>query len=208
MGVDYFVVRHGQSGILGPVAAQAKASILNGGDGSREHPTQGLLDLFTLRQKKGELKGRKVVIVGDILHSRVARSNLHALRAFGAKVTFCGPPSLVPESLAGLATLSHDLDSALRGADAVNVLRIQLERQKENFIGSLEDYHEAYGLTKERLAKAGRDCVVLHPGPMNRGVEIDSEVADGPQSAILEQVANGVAVRMAALSLIRKARDE
>ncbi len=209
MGVDYFIVRHEQSGALEPLAPRADASIVNAGDGSHEHPTQALLDLFTLRERKGTLKGLKVVILGDILHSRVARSNIHALRKFGARVTVCGPIPLMPRGIDALGvTVSHDLGEALKGADAVNVLRIQLERQKQNLITSVGDYYRAYGLTPERLALAKPDCLVLHPGPMNRGVEIASEVADGPQSAILEQVKNGVAVRMAVLSLLapRRAR--
>jgi len=209
MGVDYFIVRHEQSGVLEPLAARTKASLVNAGDGAHEHPTQALLDLFTLREKKGGLKGLKVVIVGDIKHSRVARSNVYALKKFGAKVTLCGPQSLVPADLAALGvTLSHDLDAALEGADAVNVLRIQLERQKQNLITSVGDYYLAYGLTAERLKLAKPDCIVMHPGPMNRGVEISSHAADGPQSVILEQVANGVLVRMAVLSLLESRRKK
>jgi aspartate carbamoyltransferase catalytic subunit len=208
MGVDYFIVRHEQSGVLEPLAPLTRACLVNAGDGSHEHPTQALLDLFTLREKKGRLKGLKVVIVGDIQHSRVARSNVHGLLKFGAKVTLCGPQSLMPAGLAGPGvSVTHDLDEALEGADAVNVLRIQLERQKQNLITSVSDYFQAYGLTPERLRLAKPDCLVLHPGPMNRGVEISSEVADGPQSAILEQVGNGVAVRMAVLSLLESWRS-
>jgi aspartate carbamoyltransferase catalytic subunit len=208
MGVDYFIVRHEQSGVLEPLALRAKASLINAGDGAHEHPTQALLDLFTLREKwDGKIKGKKIVIVGDILHSRVARSNVHALSKFGAKITLCGPQALVPEGLAGPGiAVSHDLDRALEGADAVNVLRIQLERQKQNLITSVGDYFLAYGLTPKRLERAAPGCLVLHPGPMNRGVEISSEVADGPSSVILEQVANGVAVRMAVLSLLKPGR--
>lgn len=208
MGVDYFVVRHEQSGVLESLACRTRASLVNAGDGSHEHPTQALLDLFTLRGKKGRIKGLKVVIIGDIEHSRVARSNLHGLRKLGAQVLLCGPQALLPEGLkAPGVRLTHDLDAALAGADAVNVLRIQLERQKQNLITSVQDYFQAYGLTPERLRLAKPDCLVLHPGPLNRGVEIASEVADGPQSAILEQVTNGVAVRMAVLSLLETARS-
>ncbi|MBI5630643.1 MAG: aspartate carbamoyltransferase catalytic subunit [Elusimicrobia bacterium] len=202
MGVDYFVVRHELSGVLMPLAPKTKASLINAGDGAHEHPTQALLDLFTLREKKGTLKKLKVVIVGDVAHSRVARSNIFALLKFKAAVTVCGPTALIPHDIASLGvSVSQDLDHALKDADAVNVLRLQLERQKENLVTSLNDYYQAYGLTAERLAK-NPDCMVLHPGPMNRGVEISSQAADGPQSAILEQVKNGVAVRMAVLSLI------
>ena len=203
MGVDYFILRHEQSGALEPLAAMTACSLINAGDGAHEHPTQGLLDLFTLRQKKGSLKGLKVVIVGDILHSRVARSNIHGLKKFGARVTVCGPQALMPSGIESLGvTVTHDLADALKGADAVNVLRVQLERQQQNLLTSVGDYFQAYGLTKARLALAKADCLVLHPGPMNRGVEIASEVADGPQSVILEQVQNGVAVRMAVPSLL------
>ncbi len=206
MGVEYFVVRNEVSGVLEPLAGQTSASLINAGDGAHEHPTQALLDIFTLREKKGAIKGLKVVIVGDIAHSRVARSNIHGLTKLGAKVTVCGPRALVPSGIEKLgASVSHDLDNALQGADAVNVLRLQLERQEQNLVTSLPDYYQSFGLTPERLAKVP-DCVVLHPGPMNRGVEISSEVADGPQSAILEQVANGVLVRMAVLSLIQQWR--
>lgn len=207
MGVEYFIVRHEISGVLEPLAPSTKASLINAGDGAHEHPTQALLDLYTLKQKKGSLKGLKVVILGDILHSRVARSNIHGLKKFGAKITVCGPRALVPKGIEELGvSVSHDLDKALAGADAVNVLRLQLERQQQNFVTSLKDYYASYGLTPERLAKVP-DCLVLHPGPMNRGVEIAGVVADGPQSVILEQVANGVLVRMAVLSLIEQWRS-
>ncbi|MBI4425372.1 MAG: aspartate carbamoyltransferase catalytic subunit [Elusimicrobia bacterium] len=212
MGVDVFVIRHELSGAPHQVAASVGAHIINAGDGAHEHPTQALLDLFTLKERKGRVEGLKVVILGDILHSRVARSNIWGLRKLKAKVTVCGPATLVPAGLAGLGVaVSHDLRQALQGADAVNVLRLQLERQKENLFPSLGEYYDAYGLTPEKLALAKPDCVVLHPGPMNRGVEIASETADGPQSAILEQVTNGVAVRMAVLRLLagrKKARPE
>lgn len=206
VGAEYFVVRHEHSGVLEPLASQVGASLLNAGDGFHEHPTQALLDLFTLRRKKGALKGLKVVILGDILHSRVARSNIHALRAFGARVTVCGPASLIPKGIEKLgARVSHDLDACLKDADAVNVLRLQLERQKQNLIASLPDYTNRYGLTADRLAPH-KDLVVLHPGPINRGVELASSVADGPQSAIIEQVAYGVAARMAVLTLLSQWR--
>jgi aspartate carbamoyltransferase catalytic subunit len=206
VGAEYFVARHDTSGILEPLAAAVGSSLLNAGDGFHEHPTQALLDIFTLRKRRGSLKGLKVVILGDILHSRVARSNIHGLRKLGARVTVCGPSALIPKGIERLgARVSHDLDEALEGADAVNVLRLQLERQKQNLIASLADYSRAFGLTADRLA-AHKDLLVMHPGPINRGVELSSEAADGPQSVILEQVANGVAVRMAALTLLAQWR--
>ncbi|MDE2039325.1 MAG: aspartate carbamoyltransferase catalytic subunit [Elusimicrobia bacterium] len=202
VGAEYLVVRQELSGALEPLASKLKASLLNAGDGCHEHPTQALLDVLTLRRKKGRIKGLRVVIVGDILHSRVARSNIHALTALGARVTVCGPSALIPAGIERLgARVSHDLNAALAGADAVNVLRQQLERQNRNLIASLPDYAGRYGLSPERLA-GHKDLLILHPGPVNRGVELDSACADGPQSAILEQVANGVAVRMAVFSLL------
>jgi aspartate carbamoyltransferase catalytic subunit len=202
IGVTHFVVRHERSGVLEDLAPKVDACVLNAGDGWHEHPTQALLDAFTLREKWGSLKGRKVVILGDIRHSRVARSNAWALKKLGAKVVFCGPTPLVPDGLSGLASVEHDLEKALKGADAVNVLRLQLERMEQGFVPSLADYAAAYRLTPERFALAKPDAWVLHPGPMNRGVEIASELADGPRSLILEQVANGVLVRMACLRLL------
>ena len=202
MGIDFFLIRHEHSGVLEPLAPQTKASLINAGDGAHEHPTQALLDMFTLREKKGKLKGLKVVIVGYITHSRVARSNIHGLKKLGAKVTVCGPAALIPKGIEKLGcAVSHDLDRALEGADAVNVLRLQLERQKQNLVTSVGDYYQAFGVDGARL-EAHPDLIVLHPGPMNRGVEISSAVADGPRSAILEQVSNGVLVRMAVLSLL------
>ena len=207
VGAEYFVVRHEVSGVLEPLAARVGSSLLNAGDGFHEHPTQALLDAFTLRRKKGGVKGLKVVILGDILHSRVARSNIHALKALGARVTVCGPASLIPKGIEKMgARVSHDLDAALADADAVNVLRLQLERQSQNLIASLPDYTRRYGLTEARLASRP-ELLVMHPGPINRGVELASAVADGPQSAILEQVANGVAVRMAVLQLLASWRE-
>jgi aspartate carbamoyltransferase catalytic subunit len=207
VGVTHFVVRHERSGVLEDLAPRLKASVINAGDGWHEHPTQALLDLMTLRERWNGFKGRKVVILGDVRHSRVARSNLFALKKLGAKVVFCGPTALVPDDFTGLgATVEHDVEKALKGADAVNVLRLQLERMEQGFVSSLSDYALAYRLTPARAALMKDDALVLHPGPMNRGVEIDSEVADGPRSVILEQVANGVFVRMAALALCEKGR--
>ncbi|MGE4367279.1 aspartate carbamoyltransferase catalytic subunit [Thermomonas sp.] len=207
MGVRGFVVRHKADGAVAALAAAAQpgVAVLNAGDGRSHHPTQGLLDMLTLRQAKGEDFSRlKVVIVGDVRHSRVARSDLHALRALGCgEIRVCGPAALLPDddTLAGCA-VSHDLDAALDGVDAVMMLRLQRERMAEGLVTSLDDYHRAYGLTEARLRRAAPDAIVMHPGPMNRGVEITDAVADGPQSRVLAQVANGVAVRMAALEAL------
>lgn len=207
VGVTHFVVRHERSGVLEDLGPKLDACVINAGDGWHEHPTQALLDLLTLRERWGSFKGRKVAILGDIRHSRVARSNLFALRKLGAKVTFCGPTPLVPDALAALgAQIEHDVEKALKGADAVNVLRLQLERMEQGFVPSLADYALAYQLTPARAGLMKPEALVLHPGPMNRGVEIASEVADGPRSVILEQVANGVFVRMAALALCDQGR--
>ena len=207
MGVRGFVVRHAQDGAVAELAAHAapETALLNAGDGRSAHPTQGLLDMLTLRQAKGaDFRKLKVLIVGDVRHSRVARSDLHALRALGAgEIRVCGPAALLPEddTLAGCVVIP-DLDAALEGVDAVMMLRLQRERMTEGLVDSLEDYHRDYGLTPQRLRRAAADAVVLHPGPMNRGVEIDDAVADGPQSMILRQVRNGVAVRMAVLEAL------
>ena len=207
MGVRGFVVRHKADGAVAALADAAKpgVAVLNAGDGRSAHPTQGLLDMLTLRQAKGrDFSGLKVLIVGDVKHSRVARSDLHALRTLGAgEIRVCGPQSLLPDdgTLQG-CTPSQDLDAALDGVDAVMMLRIQRERMEDGLIASLEDYHRDFGLTAARLRRAAPDAVVMHPGPMNRGVEITDEVADGPQSLVLRQVANGVAVRMAALETL------
>ena len=217
MGVRGFVVRHARDGAVAELAAAAApgTALLNAGDGRSAHPTQGLLDMLTLRQARGaDFSRLKVAIVGDVKHSRVARSDLHALRALGAgdghagdghaiEIRVCGPASLLPDdgTLDG-CVVTHDLDAALEGVDAAMMLRLQRERMAEGLVASLEDYHRDYGLTAQRLRRAAPDAVVLHPGPMNRGVEITDEVADGPQSLILRQVANGVAVRMAALEAL------
>jgi aspartate carbamoyltransferase catalytic subunit len=213
MGVDAFVVRHAEDGAVAALAAQARPAtrFINAGDGRSNHPTQGLLDMLTLRQAKGPDFARlTVLIVGDVRHSRVARSDIHALRALGAgRIRVCGPATLLPASaeLAG-CEVTHDFDGALDGVDAVMMLRLQRERMEEGLVPSLEGYFDDYGLTCARLAKAKPDAVVLHPGPMNRGVEIADDVADGPQSRVLDQVANGVAVRMAVLkALLGDGRD-
>ncbi len=207
MGVHAFVVRHQCDGAVAALAAEANPGtvVVNAGDGRNAHPTQGLLDMLTLRQAKGtDFSRLKVLIVGDVKHSRVARSDLHALRTLGAgEIRVCGPQSLLPgaATLAG-CKVSQDLDAALEGVDAVMMLRLQRERMQEGLVTSLDDYHRDYGLTVDRLRLAAADAVVLHPGPMNRGIEIDDAVADGPQSRIVQQVGNGVAVRMAVLEAL------
>ncbi|MGY0611009.1 MULTISPECIES: aspartate carbamoyltransferase catalytic subunit [unclassified Luteimonas] len=207
MGVRGFVVRHREDGAVAMLAASAQpgTALVNAGDGRSAHPTQGLLDVLSLRQAKGaDFSGLKVAIVGDIRHSRVARSELHALRVLGVdEIRACGPANLLPDdaTLAG-CSVGSDLDAALEGVDAVFMLRLQRERMEEGLVPSLEAYHCDYGLTAARLRRAAPDAVVLHPGPMNRGVEISDDVADGPQSLVLRQVANGVAVRMAVLEAL------
>ena len=207
MGVHGFVVRHREDGAVATLAAEARAgtALVNAGDGRIAHPTQGLLDMLTLRQAKGaDFSKLKVAIIGDVKHSRVARTDLHALRTLGTgEIRVCGPATLLPDdaTLAG-CTVTQDLDAALEDVDAVMMLRLQRERMAEGLVGSLEDYHRDYGLTVQRLKRAAPEAVVLHPGPMNRGVEIDDDVADGPQSMILRQVANGVAARMAVLEVL------
>ena len=201
-GPDMVIVRHASSGAPHLLAKHCRFSVVNAGDGAHEHPTQALLDALTIRQKKGRLAGLRVAIVGDILHSRVARSNLWLLSKLGAKAVLAGPPTLVPPGLEDLARVTHSIDEAVEGADVIMMLRIQLERMAGGFFPTTREYHRRYGLTEERVRRAKKDVLVMHPGPMNRGVEIASEVADGPYSVILEQVANGVAVRMAVLYLL------
>ncbi len=209
MGVRGFVVRHQHDGAVAALAQHANDGtvLVNAGDGRSAHPTQGLLDMLTLRQAKGsDFSQLKVVVVGDVKHSRVARSDLQALRTLGAsQIRVCGPASLLPQdgTLDG-CIVSDDLDAALDGVDAVMMLRLQRERMDEGLIASLDDYHRDFGLTATRLKRAAPDAVVMHPGPINRGVEITDEVADGPQSVILKQVTNGVAVRMAVLEALLK----
>jgi aspartate carbamoyltransferase catalytic subunit len=202
MNPDLIVIRHAASGAPHFLARHCRSSIVNAGDGAHEHPTQALLDALTLRQKKGRLEGLRVAIVGDVLHSRVARSNLWLLTRMGASVVLCAPPTLAPPGIESLAPLTHDLDEAISGADAIMMLRLQTERMAGGFFPSLREYHVRYGLTAKRMKRARKDVLVLHPGPLNRGVEIASEVADGPYSVILDQVTNGVAVRMAVLYLL------
>jgi aspartate carbamoyltransferase catalytic subunit len=203
MRIDMVVIRHGSSGAAQFLGQRIRSNVINAGDGKHEHPTQGLLDLLTLRDKFGRIAGLKVAIVGDVLHSRVARSNIWGLTKLGAEVAVCGPASLMPRNVHELGvTIIPRIEDAIRWADALNILRLQLERMQGGFIPSLREYNRVFGVTTERLARAPKELVILHPGPMNRGVEIDSDVADGPHSVILPQVTNGVAVRMAVLYLL------
>ncbi|HET6386926.1 MAG TPA: aspartate carbamoyltransferase catalytic subunit [Armatimonadota bacterium] len=203
MTMDALIIRHSQTGAPALAAQFAGCPVINAGDGFNEHPTQGLLDLLTIRQRFGRVQGLTVTIVGDIQHSRVARSNLWALRRLGAVVRLAGPPTLIPPEMeCDGVTLHYQVDEALEGADVVMALRIQKERQESGLFPSLREYHRLYGISAERMLLASPRAIVLHPGPMNRGVEIDPDVADGPQSAITDQVTNGVAVRMALLYLI------
>lgn len=212
IGADILVMRHGKSGAPYLAARNTRAGVINGGDGTHAHPTQALLDLFTMRRHVGDLAGKKVVIVGDVLHSRVARSNLWTLLASGADVTLCGPATLVPRTLDGAAsergrcTVTTDFDRAIEGADVVMALRMQKERQEKGLIPSLREYIAGYQLNARRLALARPGALVMHPGPMNEGIEIAPDVAHGLASVIEEQVANGVAVRMAILYLMATAR--
>ncbi len=208
MNPDLVVIRHASSGVPHFLARHCRTSIVNAGDGAHEHPTQALLDAYTLREKKGRLENLRVAIIGDVMHSRVARSNAWLLRKLGAEVRLCAPPTLLPPGIALLGSVTDDIDEALDGADAVMMLRIQLERMAGGFFPSLREYHARYGLTLARLKRARRDVVILHPGPINRGVEMASEVADGPYSVILDQVRNGVAVRMAVLYLLLGGGEE
>ncbi|HZI36789.1 MAG TPA: aspartate carbamoyltransferase catalytic subunit [Acidimicrobiia bacterium] len=203
MRIDMVVIRHGSSGAAQFLGQRIASNVINAGDGKHEHPTQGLLDILTLRDKFGKIEGLKVAICGDVLHSRVARSNIWGLTKLGAKVAVCGPPTLVPREIRELGVeVLPRIEDAIAWADALNILRLQLERMEKGYIPSLREYNRVFGVTTERLEKAPKDLVIMHPGPMNRGVEIDSAVADGPHSVILPQVTNGVAVRMAVLYLL------
>ena len=203
MKADFVVIRHSMAGAPQILARTISASIVNAGDGTHEHPTQGLLDMFTIWEKKGKLSGLKVAIVGDILHSRVARSNIWGLNKMGAKVYAVGPATLIPPRIEQMGVkIFYDLDEIIDELDVINILRIQIERQKENLFPSLREYNEIFGITDERLKRAKKDLLVMHPGPMNRGIEISSSVAEGPRSVITEQVTNGIAVRMAVLYLL------
>ena len=203
MRIDMVVIRHPASGAAQFLASRIRSNVINAGDGKHEHPTQGLLDLLTLRDRFGRIEGLKVAICGDVLHSRVARSNIWGLLKLGAEVALCGPATLIPRELTELGvTIIPRIEEAIAWADALNVLRLQLERMEAGYVPSLREYNRVFGVTRERLRRASKDLVILHPGPMNRGVEIDSDVADGPHSVILPQVTNGVAVRMAVLYLL------
>jgi len=203
MRIDMVVIRHGSSGAARFLADRIPSNVINAGDGAHEHPTQALLDLLTIRDHRHELEGLKVCIVGDILHSRVARSNIFGLLRLGAEVGVCGPMTLVPAGIEALGVrVFRRIEEAIEWAEVLNVLRLQLERMQGGFVPSLREYNRFFGVTMPRLEAAPRDLLVLHPGPMNRGVEIDSDVADGPHSVILQQVTNGVAVRMAVLYLL------
>jgi aspartate carbamoyltransferase catalytic subunit len=209
MRIDMVVIRHGSSGAAQFLGQRIRSNVVNAGDGKHEHPTQALLDMLTLRDRFGRLAGLRVAICGDVLHSRVARSNIWGLTKLGAEVAVCGPTTLLPRNVHELGvTVLPRIEDAIQWADALNVLRLQLERMQAGFIPSLREYNRVFGVTRERLARAPKDLVIMHPGPMNRGVEIDSDVADGEHSVILPQVTNGVAVRMAVLYLLAGGRPE
>jgi aspartate carbamoyltransferase catalytic subunit len=203
MRIDMVVMRHSASGAARFLAERIPSNVINAGDGSHEHPTQGLLDLLTIRDNLGKIEGAKICIVGDVLHSRVARSNIYGLLKLGAEVAVCGPPTLQPVGIEEMGVhIFTRVEEAIEWADALNVLRLQLERMQGGFVPSLREYNKVFGISTARLVKAPKDLLILHPGPMNRGVEIDSDVADGEHSVILDQVTNGVAVRMAVLYLL------
>ncbi len=209
MGTDVMVVRHSEAGAPALLARHLRCSVINAGDGAHEHPTQAILDLSTILERKGRIEGLTVAIVGDVRHSRVARSNLWGLTKLGATVRLAGPPTMVPPELKNFgAEIHYALDSALEGADVVMALRLQLERQGAGFFPSLREYSRLWGITRERLQRAHPEVLVMHPGPVNRGVELAPDVADGLSSVILGQVANGVAVRMAALYLLSGGKSE
>lgn len=206
---DIIVVRHNASGAAKMLARHVDISVVNGGDGWHEHPTQALLDIFTLKEKLGRLSGLNVCIVGDIAHSRVARSNIWGLSKLGVAVTVCAPPLLIPPGITEMGVqVSSDIDQALAGQDAVNVLRMQFERDEQGAFPDQWEYYRKFGITQERLNKAKKDIIVMHPGPLNRGIELSSEVADGGNSVILEQVTNGIAVRMAVLFLVAQGKEK
>jgi len=203
MKIDAIVMRHSAPGSVKLLSQFVNAVIINAGDGTHEHPTQALLDIVSLKEKFGKIKGLNVAIIGDIRHSRVAMSNIYGLKTLGANVAVCGPPTYIPYGIESLGVkVMYNLDEALQFADAVNLLRIQMERQGKGLIPSLREYRNLYGMTRERLENLKKPLTILHPGPINRGVEIDSDVADGDYSIILHQVLNGVAIRMAVLFLL------
>jgi aspartate carbamoyltransferase catalytic subunit len=203
LGADFIIIRHPSAGVPHLLASKLRAAVINAGDGTNEHPTQALLDAFTIREKKGRISGLNVAIIGDILHSRVAKSNIYSLIKLGAQVRLVGPPTLIPDEIRETgAKIFHSIEAGVRDADVVMMLRIQMERQGKGFFPSTEEYCKNWGLTSRRLSNAREDAIVMHPGPMNRGIEITSEIADGPQSVILDQVTNGLAVRMAVMYLL------
>jgi aspartate carbamoyltransferase catalytic subunit len=203
LGADFIIIRHSSAGVPHLLSKELRASIINAGDGTNEHPTQALLDAFTIKEKKGKISGLTIAIVGDIAHSRVAKSNIFCLTKLGAKVQLIGPPTLIPREIEAMRVrVFHNMEEGLKDVDVLMMLRIQMERQGKGFFPSIEEYAKNWGLTSERLAHAKRTVVVMHPGPMNRGIEITSEIADGPNSVILEQVTNGIAVRMAVMYLL------
>ncbi len=203
MKIDMLIIRHSSPGAAQYLGKVLECSVINAGDGAHEHPTQGLLDIMTMQQKLGDLRGKKVTIIGDITHSRVARSNIWGLNKLGAEVTLCGPPTMIPGGIQKLGVkVEFDLHKAVADADVLNVLRIQLERHSSKSFPSNREYHRVYGITADVLRGLKPEAFIMHPGPMNRGVEIASEVADGPRQVILDQVANGVAVRMALIYLL------
>jgi aspartate carbamoyltransferase catalytic subunit len=203
MKIDMVVMRHEAAGVPHYLSQVINANVINAGDGSHEHPTQALLDMYTLREKFGKLRGLHVCIVGDIAHSRVARSNIYGLKTMGAKVSVCGPATMIPRNVENLGVeVHHHIDDVLPHVDALNILRIQLERDAGRLFPSIREYHESYGITRQRLDKAGRAITIMHPGPINRDVEVSADVADSEHSVILQQVLNGVAVRMAVLYLL------
>jgi len=202
LNADFIVIRHSAAGAPHFLASLLEVSVINAGDGAHEHPTQALLDAFTIRERKGKIDGLNVTILGDILYSRVARSNIWLLTKLGAKVTVAGPSTLVPHVFEELGCrVTHDMEEAIQGADVINLLRIQHERQRRTMFPSIREYATLFGLTKDRLKRIKADVLIMHPGPINRGIEIDSEIADSSRSVILEQVTNGLAVRMAVLFL-------
>lgn len=208
MKVDMIVMRHASPGAAHYLSERIDAHIVNAGDGTHEHPTQALLDAYSMQEKIGDLKGKKIAIIGDIMHSRVALSNIFCLKKLDAEVTLCGPPTLIPKYIEKLGVnISHNIDETLQWCDVANVLRIQLERQNTKYFPSLREYALYYGVNKKRLEKVQKEIVIMHPGPINRGVEITSDVADSEHSIILHQVENGVAVRMAVMYLLANKQD-
>jgi aspartate carbamoyltransferase catalytic subunit len=203
LGADFIIIRHSSAGVPHLLARKLRASVINAGDGTNEHPTQALLDAFTIREKKNKIQDLDIAIVGDIMHSRVAKSNIYSLTKLGARIRLIGPPTLIPKEMEEIGVgVFHSTEEGLKDVDVVMMLRIQMERQGKGFFPSTEEYSKNWGLIPERLSLAKDDVIVMHPGPMNRGIEISSEIADGPKSVILEQVTNGLAVRMAVMYLL------